>query len=299
MELVDAKTIITNTHILNYNYLAAEYVMNIYKGCSHGCIYCFARSKYYKIDDFDRVRAKKDALRIIRDDLRRKVKTGVVTTGGVSDPYNPEEREHKLTRNALELLNAFEFGASILTKSTLVTRDIDVLTDIRTHSPVCVSFSITCGEDALCQKIEPYTHTSSERFAAISQLMAAGIPSGVLMDPILPFINDTDENIRQIVRLAKDHGAAYVYASFGVTMEGIQRDYFYEQADVLFPGVSEAYRRRYKEYYRCPSPRTKKLWHVFANECEKLGVVYDMKKANLIIRGAYTPAIRDMCDDTV
>ncbi|MCL2461500.1 MAG: radical SAM protein [Defluviitaleaceae bacterium] len=167
MEWIEAKTIVTGNKSMNYDYLAAEYTMNIYRGCSHGCVYCFARGEYYKIPDFDRVRTKKDALRIIRDDLARKVKKGIVTTGGMSDPYNPQEREHKLTRNALELINAYEFGICILTKSDLAVRDIDILQDIKTHSPVNVSFSITCADDELSRAIEPSAPVSSRRFAAI------------------------------------------------------------------------------------------------------------------------------------
>ena len=136
MEYIDAKKIVTNSKHLNLDYMACEYVMNIYWGCPHGCIYCYARSDYYdKIGklggDFDLVRAKKNALEIIRDDLMQKTRTGIVFMGGMSDAYNPEEKEYKLTRNALELLNAFGFGACILTKSDMVTRDTDVLSDIK------------------------------------------------------------------------------------------------------------------------------------------------------------------------
>ena len=286
MELVEAKSIITNSKGLNYSYLAAEYTMNIYRGCSHGCVYCFARGEYYKIPEFDRVRAKKDALRIIRDDLARKVKRGVVTTGGMSDHYNPEEREHKLTRNALELLNAFGFGICILTKSDLVLRDTDIISDIKTHSPVNVSFSVTCAEDGLCRLIEPYAALSSKRFEALARLAERGITAGVLLDPILPYVNDTGDNIRGIVKRAKDAGARYIYASLSVTMEGIQREHFFKTIEPNFPGTAEKY-KRFGNYYRCHPPGEKKLWDAFADECEKRGIIYDMRLANRIIRDGY------------
>jgi len=287
MEYIDAKTIVTNNKALNRDYLAAEYTMNIYHGCSHGCIYCFARSSYYKIHDFDCVKAKKDALRIIRDDLQRKIKPGMVITGGMSDPYNPQEKELKLTRNALELMNAYSFGICILSKSNLVIRDTDILKDIREHSPVNVSLTITSADDDICRKIEPNTATSSERFQVINHLAGNGIITGVLMDPILPYITDTIDNVREMVKKAKYYGASYIYASMGVTMEGIQREYFYQQADISFPGISGKYKKRFKDYYHCRSPHQKKLWDAFADECEKQTITYNMRAVNQMIRAGY------------
>ena len=273
MEYIDAKTIITNGGPDN-NYLQTEYVMNIYRGCSHGCIYCYARSNYYeKSGSFDNIRAKKDALRIIRDDLRRKVKPGVVLTGGVSDPYCPEEKEHRLTRNALELINAFGFGICIITKSGLVTRDADILSDIKEHSPASVNFSITCSDDETCRKIEPYVSATSKRFEAIAFLAGKGISCGVLIDPVIPYITDTAENVRTLVRLAKEHGAKYIYISTLVTMADVQREYFYKEAEKLYPGITDKYKQRYKDYYRCHAPSAKKLWNAFADECEKQGKI--------------------------
>jgi len=213
MEFIDAKTIVTSGQTSNY-YLQFEYVMNIYRGCNHGCIYCYARSNYYeKTDNFANLRAKKDALRIVRDDLLKKEKKGVILTGGVSDPYNPEEKEHKLTRNALELINAYRFGICIITKSGLVMRDTDILLDIKEHSPSTVNFSITCSDDDLCGKVEPFVSTTTERFKAIEHLTKKGIITGVLIDPVIPYITDTKENIQELVKKAKSHGSKFVYIS--------------------------------------------------------------------------------------
>ena len=291
MEYMDAKKIITNTgsfNNINTGYLSFEYVMNIYWGCSHGCIYCYARSNYYeKTGNFDNIRAKKDALRIIRDDLRSKVKKGVVFTGGISDPYNPKEEEHKLTRNALELINAFEFGICVITKSDLVIRDTDILLDIKEHSPTSINFSITASDDEICKKIEPYVSMTSERFKAIEHLSKNGIIVGVLIDPIIPFITDTEDNVREMVKKAKHHGAKYMYISTIVTMADVQRDYFLAEAEKQFPGISKKFTERYKNYYRCKSFNGKKLWSVFVEACEKEGMNYDMKTANYMIRQGY------------
>lgn len=293
MEYMDAKKIIVNSGRLNYDYLACEYVMNIYWGCSHGCIYCYARSDYYDRlgnlgGNFDCVRAKRNALQIIRDDLRRKVKTGVVLSGGMSDAYNPEEKELRLTRNALELINAFDFGACIITKSDLVTRDADILKDIKTHSPASVNFSITCADDETCGKVEPHVASTTKRFEAIEYLAKSGVVSGVLMDPLLPYINDTVENVREMVKKAKAYGARYMYLSTQVTMSDGQREYFYREAEKHYPGTSATYREKYGTYYYCRSPRAKRLWSAFAEACEKEELIYDMRAANQLLRFGYS-----------
>lgn len=173
IEYIPAKTIITKTK--GSAWFGTDYNMNIYKGCCHGCIYCDSRSDCYHIREFDKVKAKEDALLLIRNDLRRKVKKGVVGTGAMSDPYNPYEKELCLTGHALELLDAFEFGAAIATKSPLITRDIEILNSIREHSPVLCKMTVTTADDALAQKIEPGAAVSSRRFEALLALHDAGI----------------------------------------------------------------------------------------------------------------------------
>lgn len=288
MEYMDAKNIITNAGRLNMDYLAFEYVMNIYWGCNHGCIYCYARSNYYdKAGNFDCIRTKKDALRIIRDDLQRKVRKGVVFTAGMSDPYNSAEKEHRLTGNALELINAFKFGVCILTKSDLVVRDTDVLIDIKEHSSASVNFSITCSDDETCKKIEPFASTTTERFKAVEALSKGGIVAGVMIDPVIPFITDTTENVRELVKKAKHHGALYVYTSTFVTLADVQREYFYKEAETHYPGITEKYKERYKNYYRCKSFNGRKIWDTFVETCEKENISYNMRAANQKIRQGY------------
>lgn len=251
--------------------------MNIYRGCCHGCIYCDSRSDCYREVDFDTVKAKENALEVIKKDLSKLRRKGVVATGAMSDPYNPFESELNLTGKALMLLNALHFGVAIATKSPLITRDIDILQSIKEHSPVICKITITTADDALSQKIERNAAPSSERFAAISRLSESGIFCGVLMMPILPFINDTEENIIGIVKAAAASGANFVLPSFGMTLRDSQREYYYEQLDKYFPGLKEKYIKAFKNYYQCHSPKSKKLYSVFVSECKKYNLLYKMQ----------------------
>jgi len=274
MEEIAAKTLVTRNK--STAWFGAEYNMNIYRGCNHGCVYCDSRSDCYGTRDFERVRVKKDALRIIRDDLRRKVKPGVVATGSMSDPYNSFEAEKQLTRHALELLGAYGFGVAIATKSTLVTRDTDVLLEIKQHSPVLVKMTVTTTDDELSGKVEPGAPVSSRRLAALEELAKRGIYTGVLLMPLLPFVQDTPENVRGVLRAASNAGARFVYASLGVTMRDSQRDHLLAELDRLFPGMAKRYRSQYGDWYRCGSPRAKELWAILQEECRSLGLLYRM-----------------------
>jgi len=223
------------------------------------------------------VKVKENALEIIRNDLRRKVKTGMISTGAMSDPYNPLEAELRLTRKSLELINAYEFGVNICTKSALVTRDIDILQDIKRHSPTLVNITVTTADDNLAKNLEPHAALTSERFAALEKLAASDINCGVLMMPILPFINDTEENILQILTSTKNAGARFVYPSFGMTLRAGNREYYYKKLDELFPGLKLKYMKRYGNRYQCTSPNAKALWDVFRAKCAELGLIYDMR----------------------
>lgn len=274
--MIPAKTIISGYS--DNGWFGANYNMNIYKGCCHGCIYCDSRSECYRVENFDTVRAKDNALFLIRRDLEAKKKPGVIMTGAMSDPYNPHEETEELTRGALELIHRFRFGAAILTKSVLVCRDIDLLLKIKTHSPVFVNVTVTTADDGLCTKIERYVNPSSARFGAISRLSEAGVMCGVLLMPTLPFINDDEHNIRMIVRMAAQAGAKWVYHwdSFGVTLRQNQRDYFYDRLDALFPGVKERYVRTFGDSYACVSPNSAALHRALTEECDRYGLLYNM-----------------------
>ena len=276
METIPAKTIVNRTK--DPSWFGTEYNMNIYRGCCHGCIYCDSRSDCYHNQDFDRVKAKADALRIIRDDLESKAKLGVVGTGSMSDPYNPFEEELQLTRRALTLLEAYGFGVAIATKSDLIVRDIDVLTSIHRTMPAICKVTLTTCDDELAAKVEPRAPSPSRRLAAVERLSAAGLFTGILMMPILPFLEDSPENIRDIVDRAADVGARFIYPALGMTCRAGQREYFYQKLEEQFPGqgLAEKYRRRYGPRYECPSPRARALWEVFREACDRRGLLYSM-----------------------
>lgn len=276
MQTLPAKTIVTNVKN-GTGWFGARYNMNIYRGCCHGCIYCDSRSACYRNDDFDTVYAKQDALRIIRDDLRRKVQPGVVSTGAMSDPYNPFERTEQLTRHALELISAYGFGVAIATKSDLICRDIDVLCEIQKNAPVLCKLTVTTTDDALAKQIEPHAPAPSKRFEALARLSQAGLPTCVLLMPVLPWITDREENILSVVQQAKRAGVSYIYPAFGLTMRDKQRDYFYQKLDRAFPGLREKYAARYGLRYRCTSPRARQLWDSFTKKCDEAGIFYQMR----------------------
>lgn len=276
MELIPAKTIITKNR--DTSWFGSDYNMNLYRGCSHGCIYCDSRSSCYRVDDFEQIKAKENALQIVRDDLRRKVKKGVVGTGAMSDPYNPHEIHMELTRHSLELIAAFGFGVSMLTKSTGILRDIPIYQIIAEQAPVNGMLTITTCEDSLSKKLEPGAPPSSERFAAVRNLSAAGLFAGVVMTPVLPFLEDTKENVMGMVELAKEAGARFIYPMFGVTLRDRQREYFYSRLDRIFPdmGLRERYEKQYGERYICSSPKAGSLYRLLGEECSKAGILYKM-----------------------
>ena len=276
MEYIPAKTIVTRSG--SDQWFGIDYNMNIYRGCCHGCIYCDSRSECYRIDHFDKVRVKEDALRIIRDELRRKARSSVVGTGAMSDPYNPFEKTLKLTRNALELLDSLGFGAAIATKSKLLERDIDVLSEIMKHSPVLCKITITTADDSMAGKIEPHVSSPSERFDLIQSLKDKGIFTGILMMPLLPFLEDNEENIRSLIKGAHETGADFIYPSFGVTLRGNQREWYFDRLREAFPqeDLVTKYIQQYKNSYQCTSPAHKKLWKVFSEECQRYGILYQM-----------------------
>lgn len=287
MEYLASKTIITKKK--NLAWFATEYNMNIYRGCCHGCIYCDSRSECYQIDDFDTVRAKANSSTIIRNELKIKKQKGIIATGSMSDPYNPHERKLLLTREALQLINTYNFGVAIATKSPLVVRDIDILKQIQQHSPVLVKITITTADDELCKKIERNVAVSSERFQAIKELSNQGIYCGILFMPLLPFINDTIDNVLATVQLAHASGAKFIYPTFGLTLRSNQRVYYYQKLEETFPHLKTKYLRNYSGEYFCASPRLKELSSAFVKECTRLGLAYKMSDIIHNYKQGYDP----------
>lgn len=261
-------------------WFGTNYTANLYLGCSHGCIYCDSRNSFYNILNFNEVTPKVNALEIVKKDLKSKRKKGIISTGAMSDPYNPLEKKLQLTRNFLKEIDKEGFGVSIDTKSSLITRDIDVLKSIKNHSPVIVKLTITTFDDNLSKKIERYVDSTSKRFEALKELSDNGIYAGVILLPILPFINDNEENIKNIIKKAHECNAKFVLNYFlGVTLRGNQKNYFYKCLKEIFPkdNLIEKYEKIYSKDENYISLRNSNLLKVFKEECEKYNILYKME----------------------
>ena len=233
--VVRARSILQKVRAGGNEWFGIDYNMNLYRGCCHGCIYCDSRSECYRIDDFNQVSVKFDALAILRRELRSRRVRGIVGVGAMSDTYNPFERTLRVTRGALELIEEFGFGVSVDTKSTLITRDIDVLSAIGAAGGAIAKITVTTADDQLARIIEPHAPSPSERFAALAELADAGVFCGVLFTPTLPFVTDDDATVRGVVEGAAAAGARFVYHMAGVTMRDRQRDHFLDRIAAVDP----------------------------------------------------------------
>ncbi len=275
MEEIKVKTCLSS-YRANSSWFGHHYNLNIYKGCSHGCIYCDSRSDCYRIENFDVVKGKENALLILEKELKSRRKKGIIGSGAMSDPYNPQEKIYQLTRQSLQLIDRYRFGISLTTKSSLIERDLDLLVQIKKHSAVLVLMTITTAQDELASIIEPGASKTSQRFETLRKFSNAGIPTGILMMPILPFINDNEANITNIVHQAKQCGVRYIYPAFGVTLRQNQRDYYYQQLDRHFPGLKQKYIQTFGERYICDSPKAHRLSQLFQRECDHLKILTKM-----------------------
>ena len=260
--------------------LSPDNGMNLYRGCLHGCIYCDSRSLCYQMDHpFEDIEVKENALALLEKALRSKRKRCMIGTGSMSDPYLPMERELKLTRGALELIRDHGFGAAVLTKSTLVLRDLDLLDQINRRSKAVVQMTLTTHDDRLCQILEPNVSVTSQRIAALKAFRDAQIPTVVWLDPILPFLNDTSENIQGLLDSCIEAGVKGVLCfNMGLTLREGNREYFYRQLDRHFPGLKEQYIRTYGNRYEINSPKNAELMKLFHNTCEKAGILHDIRQ---------------------
>ena len=280
MEFIKAKTILTKVKD-GGEWYGVDYNMNLYRGCSHGCIYCDSRSDCYHIENFDTVRGKENMLQILENELSKKRVKGVVGIGAMSDTYNLMEIKYQQTRGALQLISKYGFGVSIDTKSDLILRDIDLLKEINSKNNVIIKFTITTPDDNLSKIIEPNVCVSSKRLEAIKILNENGIFTGIMMNPVLPFITDKEGNIKKLVELASRSGAKFIHTYMGMTLRENQRAYYFEKLDEKFPGVKEKYIKNYGDRYNCLVPNYKQLYKVFTDECDRYGILYKM---NDIIR---------------
>ena len=257
--------------------LSAKNGMNLYRGCSHGCIYCDSRSNCYHMEHaFEDIEVKENAIELLKDALTRKRKKCMIGTGSMTDPYIPLEMKLGNVQKALELVYEYGFGFTVITKSNRILRDLDLLQKINEKTKCVVQLTLTTCDEDLCRKIEPNVSTTEERFEVLKTLRDCGIPTVVWLSPVLPFINDTEENISGILDMcaeAKVYGV--ICFGMGLTLREGNREYFYEQLDRLFPGLKEQYIRTYGDQYMIESGNSQKLMRLFHRKCEKYGIVHD------------------------
>ena len=265
------------------HYVTTKYIlsagngMNLYRGCQHGCIYCDSRSQCYQMNHpFEDIEVKENAISLLETALKSKRKPCMIGTGSMSDPYMPLEARLLLTRKSLKLISKYGFGATVLTKSDRVLRDLDLLQKINGHSKAVVQMTLTTWDDTLCRVVEPNVSTTRERVEALKTLRDAGIPTVVWLCPILPFLNDTEENIRAILDACKDAGVkGIINFGMGLTLREGSREFFYAQLDRHFPGLKERYIRTYGNAYELPSPRHRELSRLFHSTCEQYSIWHD------------------------
>ena len=260
--------------------LSAKNGMNIYRGCLHGCIYCDSRSLCYQMNHkFEDIEVKANAVGLLENTLRRKRNKCMIGTGAMSDPYMPIEEKLGNMRKCLEVIERYGFGVTMITKSTKVLRDLDLLKKINEKSKCIVQMTLTTYDEDLCRIVEPNVETTYERFRALEILHDNGIPTVVWLCPILPFINDTEENIRGILDYcvrAKVKGI--INFDMGVTLRDGNREYFYKKLDEHFPGLKEKYIRMYGNSYQLSSPNSRQLNMIYKSECIKNGIMCDMNE---------------------
>lgn len=257
--------------------LSAHNGMNLYRGCSHGCIYCDSRSTCYHMEHkFEDIEVKKNAIELLEGALKRKRTKCMLGTGSMTDPYIPLEKELCYVRRTLELAEKYGFGFSLITKSDLVLRDLDLLKAINHKTKCVVQMTLTTYDEALCRKLEPNVCSTRARFEALKALNAAGIPTVVWLCPILPFINDTEENIRGILNYCIESGVRGIICfGMGLTLREGNREYFFAQLDRHFPGMKEKYLKTYGLQYQVNSPNNDALMKLFHQTCEDNGIMHD------------------------
>ena len=263
MHFVDAKGILTTS--------GGRCGMNIYRGCSHGCIYCDSRSKCYQFTHpFEDIEVKQNAPELLEAALKSKRKKCMIGTGAMSDPYMHCEMELGLTRKCLEIIRKYEFGLAIQTKSDRILRDIDLLDEINQSAKCVVEMTLTTFDDELCSILEPNVCNTKRRIEVLEEMRKRGIPTIVWITPILPFINDTEENVSQILdECARVGVKGIIDFGMGLTLREGDREYYYAALDKYFPGLKQKYIERYGNAYELPSPNAKNLIRLLREKCKE------------------------------
>lgn len=250
--------------------------MNIYRGCSHGCIYCDSRSECYQMNHpFEDIEVKENALELLENILRAKRKRIMISTGSMSDSYQHCEEKLGLTRKCLSLIDRYEFGVTVITKSDRVLRDIDLFDSINQKSKSLLQMSLTVADDGLSRIIEPNVCTTTRRYEVLKEFQKRDIPSVVWMSPLLPFLPDTEDNLRTILGYCIDAGVkGIVCFEIGMTLRNGDREYYYNALDRHFPGLRREYQKRYGNAYEVNSPENDRLMKLFHSTCEKYGIIH-------------------------
>lgn len=275
MHFIDAKGILSSNN-----------GMNLYRGCTHGCIYCDARSNCYQFTHaFEDIEVKQNAPQLLEQALRSKRKKCMIGTGSMCDPYLHCEKDLELTRRCLEIIDRYEYGVAIQTKSDLILRDLDLLKSINKKAKCVVQMTLTTYDEDLCKIVEPNVCTTKRRFEVLEIMRDNGIPTVVWLSPILPFINDTKENLEGILNYcirAKVYGI--ICFGMGMTLRDGDREYFYAALDKHFPGLHERYHKKYGYAYEVPSDNYKELMGIFKRTCKEHGIVSDVEKCFAYLR---------------
>lgn len=254
--------------------LSAKNGINLYRGCQHGCIYCDSRSTCYQMNhEFEDVEVKRNSLAVLEKELKSRRKKCMISTGAMTDPYLPLERDLLYTRRSLELIEDYGFGARVLTKSDLILRDLDVICRIHQKTRFVLEMTLTTYDEDLCRIIEPNVALTKQRFQVLQTFREAGIPTIVWLTPILPFINDTKENLEGILTYCQEAKVAgIVNFGMGVTLRAGDRDYFYRALDRSFPGLKQKYMQTYGEAYSVMSPDNQELLSYFHKFCKATAI---------------------------
>ena len=250
--------------------------VNVYRGCAHGCVYCDSRSACYQFrHDFEDIEIKENAPELLEAILRAKRRRIVIGSGSMADPYQPCERDWQLTRRCLELLDRYEFGATVITKSDLVLRDLELFESIHRKAKSVLQMTLTVADDELSRVLEPRVCTTARRYEVLKAFQARKVPTVVWMTPILPYLTDSRENVARLLEYCLDAGVkGIVCFGMGLTLREGSREYYYAALDRHFPGLSERYRRQYGNAYNVPSPDEGRLLTLFHETCEKYGILH-------------------------
>lgn len=255
--------------------LSAQTGMNLYRGCTHGCIYCDSRSACYQMKhDFEDIEVKRNAPELLEAALMRKRSRCMIGTGAMCDPYMHCEEQLGLTRKCLEIIDRHGFGLAIQTKSDRILRDLDLLKSINRRSKCVVQMTLTTFDEDLCRIIEPNVCTTRQRFETLEILRENEIPTVVWICPLLPWINDTEENLRGILDYCfRAEVKGVIQFGIGMTLREGDREYFYAALDRHFPGLKQNYIETYGLSYEIVSENNDRLMRILTAECKNHGVM--------------------------